>query len=263
MKKKIIFLNVFCLITLFSSVNAQNEKKIDQSFDLGLDFQTRYVWRGLLLGGSSPSLQPNMAYNIEGFSIGAWGAFSCNQLTTQELDLYLSYTFFKDMFTVMVTDYCFPDESNNQFNYFDYGNSTTSHVFEAGFSFNGLEKIPVSASVYVNFYGADAKNVSGDNIYSSYAEISYNPSIKKLGVDLSVIAGAAMNGQSYSYVSQGTTFTALGFYGNQGFSVINLGLTASKEFEINDKLNIPCTAGLYFNPNSQKSYFVFGMGIAL
>ena len=263
MKNKIIFSLVFFLMSTFATVVAQNEKKIDQSFDLSMDFQSRYVWRGLLLGGSSPSMQPDMSYTIEGFSIGTWGAFSCNQLTSQEIDLYVSYTFYKDMFTVTVTDYCFPDEANGGFDYFDYNQNSTSHVFEGGLSFNGTEKIPVSASVFVNFYGADAKTKNGKNIYSSYAEVSYNPTIKKLGLDLSLFAGAALNGQKYTSVFENTTITVLGFYENKGFSCINVGLTGTKKLEITEKLNIPCTAGLIFNPSAKKAYFTFGMGIAL
>lgn len=263
MKSKFIFFFLLSWGITISGVFSQNEKKIDQSYDLSLDFQSRYVWRGLLLGGSSPSLQPGMSYTIEGFSIGAWGAFSCNQLTAQELDLSLSYTFLKDMFTVMVTDYCFPNEANADFNYFNYDKNKTSHLFEAGLSFNGLEKVPVSASVYVNFYGADAKTKNGNNMYSSYAEIAYSPSIEKLGVDLSVFVGAALNGQKYTTVIDGMDIPVYGFYGNKNFSVINMGLTGTKTISINDNLSMPCTAGLLFNPNAKKAYFTFSVGLAL
>lgn len=240
----------------------KDSSKVDWS--VAADFQTRYVWRGLLLGGSSPSLQPQMYISWNGLTVGTWGAFSLNSLTVQELDLYISYTFWKKRFSIYLYDYCLPNEVDANFNYFNYKNSTTSHVFEVGFAFNGVEKVPISFSVFVNLYGADAKNAKGKNIFSSYAEISYNPTIKKAGVDLSVFAGAALNGQSYRVVVPEIGYVEkVGYYGNKGFAVINLGIKAKKVFKIGDKVSFPVSTGLIFNPYSKKTYLVGSIGFAI
>ncbi|MDR3327971.1 MAG: hypothetical protein LBT04_07630 [Prevotellaceae bacterium] len=221
------------------------------SFSVGVDFQSRYVWRGLPLGGSVPSIQPAATFNWEGLEAGVWGAFSTSTLSTQELDLYVSYTFWKDMFSVAVTDYCFPTVDHDaNFKYFNYGRNTTHHVFEAGIAFNGTEKVPVKAGFYINFYGND-KNADGNNAYSSYAEVSYNPSVKKWGVDFDIFAGCALTGYDF-YATK-----------NNGFGFINLGAGITKYIKINDSFSFPVYTRLIFNPDANQAYFVAGLGISL
>ncbi len=267
MKHFLFFITLILFTLLSQMLTAQEEHSKDSSkveWTIATDFQTRYVWRGLLLGGSSPSLQPQMFFSWKGLTVGTWGAFSFNSLTIQELDLYISYTFWKEMFSVYLYDYCFPNEAVADFNYFNYQNATTSHVFEAGVAFNGVEKVPISVSVFVNLYGADAKKATGKNIFSSYAEVSYNPTIKKAGIDLSIFAGAALNGQSYRVVVPDIGYVEkVGYYGNKGFAVINLGIKAKKEFRIGDKVSFPISTGLIFNPCSKKTYLVGSIGFAL
>ncbi len=67
------------------------------AWSAGADLASRYIWRGLNAGGSSPSIQPAIEYTIgsekHAFSVGTWGAFSTSGIqTTQEVDLYISYT---------------------------------------------------------------------------------------------------------------------------------------------------------------------------
>lgn len=229
-----------------------------QDFSVSAEVESRYVWRGQPLGGSVPSFHPSMSFEYKGLEVGAWGAYSFSKNPSQELDLYVSYTFWKEMFTVIVTDYCFPGESYET-RYFNYHNATTPHVFEAGVSFNGTEKVPIGVSLYTNFFGADAKKANGKNLFSTYAEVSYNPSIEKIGVDFSVFCGAALNGQSYIIGED----EFLGFYGNKGFSVVNVGVSASKSFSIKDKVEIPLTTKLIFNPAANQAYLSVGAGIKL
>lgn len=231
---------------------------VAQDFSVSAEVESRYVWRGQPLGGTVPSFHPSMSFEYKGLEVGAWGAYSFSQNPSQELDLYISYTFWKDMFTVIVTDYCFPGETYDT-RYFNYHNATTPHVFEAGVSFNGTEKVPVGASVYTNFFGADAKKQNGKNLFSSYVEVFYNPTIEKLGIDLSLFCGAALNGQQY-FVGDDEY---LGFYGNKGFAVVNVGVSATKTFNIKDKVEIPLCTKLVFNPNTNKAYLSVGAGIKL
>jgi len=249
MKKALLF--TLCMVALSAISYAQN-------FNVSAEVESRYVWRGLPLGGSVPSFHPSMSFEYKGLEVGAWGAYSFSKNPSQELDLYLSYTFWKEMFTVIVTDYSFPGE-NFVTSYFDYHNATTPHVFEAGISFNGTEKVPVGVSLYTNFFGADAKKANGKNLFSTYAEVSYNPSIEKLGVDLSVFCGAALNGQQYILDDE----EYLGFYGNKGLAIVNVGVSATKTFSIKDKIDIPLTTKLIFNPAANQAYLSVGAGISL
>lgn len=249
MKKTLLL--TFCMFALSIVTFAQD-------FSVSAEVESRYVWRGQPLGGSVPSFHPSMSFEYKGLEVGAWGAYSFSKNPSQELDLYVSYTFWKEMFTVIVTDYCFPGESYET-RYFNYHNATTPHVFEAGVSFNGTEKVPIGVSLYTNFFGADAKKANGKNLFSTYAEVSYNPSIEKIGVEFSVFCGAALNGQSYIIGED----EFLGFYGNKGFSVVNVGVSASKSFSIKDKVEIPLTTKLIFNPAANQAYLSVGAGIKL
>ncbi|MDR1792935.1 MAG: hypothetical protein LBR36_05790 [Bacteroidales bacterium] len=257
-----IFVSVFVaalfapmVLTAQTAESQQEESPFD--YGVSLDFQSRYIWRGQSLGGSAACLQPGTYFNWKGLEIGAWGSFSMTIRPYAELDLYLSYTFWKDRFTVIFTDYSFPFEEDADFNYFDYENN---HVLEAGFSYNGEEKVPISAGVFVNVFGADAQKENGKNVYSVYGELAYNPRWEKTGVDFSIFVGFAFNGPAYK---DAFGDPVLGFYGTNKFGVVNTGVSATKTFQINKTLSIPLSAALIFNPCSKKAYFTASVGIAL
>jgi hypothetical protein len=240
------------LFFLAVSITTAVSQNSTSNYCVSMDAQSRYVWRGQLLGGSNPSLQPGMCFSWEGLSIGTWGAFSFANQPVQELDLFLSYTFWKNRFTVIVTDYSFPDEQAT-FNYFDYKKASTSHVFEAGLSYNGEENVPISVAVYCNFAGHDLDTI-GDNRFSSYAEISYNPVVSKLGVELNIFAGCALNSAEKDLI---------GFYGNESFACINTGIKATKSFKIGESLTLPLSTALIFNPQAKRAYLTASIGIVL
>lgn len=249
------------LLACFIIVSCLGHKAMAQTtFSIGTDLESRYVWRGLLCGGAAPSIQPSMTFSYKGLEVAAWGAYSTAENDLQEFDLTISYTFLDDMFTVLVSDYCFPTPDDD-FCYFDYGKNTTSHVFEAGLLFNGVENVPVSLEFYLNLYGADATKPSGDTQFSSYAEVSYNPSIEQWGLDLSVFAGAALNGKNYIVDGDVEPYVFESYYGNDGFAFTNVGLKASKNLTPNAKFEMPLGAKMIFNPNANKAYFVASLGI--
>lgn len=251
MKKILFFIMATVILSTVTNLNAQS------SFSISTDLQSRYIWRGQPLGQNVPSIQPGAKYSLKGLSIGVWGAFSTSELVSQELDLYVSYTFLKDMFTVILTDYSFPQDKS-VFRYFDYNKDVTTHLFEGGLVFNGLEAFPLSASVYVNLYGADAKNIDGDNVFSTYGEISYNPACEKLNTNFNFFAGFAFNG---GYKLGGVP--VYGFYGNEGFACVNLGAGATKDLKITDSFSLPVSTKIIFNPDANKAYLTISTGISL
>jgi hypothetical protein len=239
----------FALIAVISMISMQSFAQDDEKgspFSLSLDLMSRYVWRGTDYG-AGPSIQPGVEYSKGGFAVGAWGAYTFNKSASQEFDLYACYTI-KDMFTILVTDYFFPNEVTG-YNYFDYKESTTGHVFEGTLCFNGTDKVPLSVFVATNFYGADAKHINSDGstgkiMYSTYAEVGY--SFKYVDVFMGVNCTAA-----------DTAIGETGYYGNS-VGVVNLGATFSKSIKLGSKFSLPLTISVITNPQAEKVYLVGG-----
>ncbi|MDR1724985.1 MAG: hypothetical protein LBR28_01135 [Bacteroidales bacterium] len=291
MKK--ILLSLVAALSFATLTTAQENVK----FSASADFVSRYVWRGQDLGGSSPSIQPGASVSWKGFSFGVWGAFNLQNLANEwsnlnlfnprgvELDWTLAYTFCNDMFTVQVTDYSFPASVPAGHDYWYF---KEDHVFEAGLKFNGLENLPLRAELYVNFFGNDKYSIGLDdedgivtpsdiiptNTYSTYAELSYNPTIQSLGLDVSVFAGFAFNG-GYTYSDyfdlldmdvptylNPDEYIYTGFYGNKGFRCVNLGIGVTKQVNFFKLFTFPITAKVILNPNTSNSYLVVGTGFS-
>ncbi len=213
------------LLSPFSVLRAQ-EDEAESPISIGADMVSRYVWRGLDYG-ASPSIQPNIEAGFGGFAIGAWGAYTTNLPGIQEMDLYVSYTI-KDVVTAGVTDYFFPNEVFG-YDYYEYRKDSTNHVMEGFATFNGLENLPLTATVGVNFYN-DSNN-------SIYFELGYGFSI------LDVFLGAG-NG---IYTTDGN------------FGLVNLGIKASKEIPVTEKYGLPVSVSLITNPDAGQIHLVFGI----
>ena len=248
--RRLLFVTVFLSFLLGGSLMAQTaEDNAEKPLSLSVDLMSRYVWRGTDFG-ASPSIQPGVSYSLKGFTLGAWGAFTTNNPGVQEVDLYLSYSI-KDMFSITVTDYFFPNEVTPANNYFFYGD-TTGHVLEGSISFDGTEKIHFTLLLATNFYGADAKRIKADgtegNIqFSTYAELGYTYK------NLSAFIG-------FNLTNPDTDKGETGYYGN-GFGVVNLGITGSKDIKITDKFSLPVSVSLITNPQAEKIYLVAGISL--
>ena len=267
MKHSIIII-LIALFTCSLSVNSyaqEKEKESPAEINIGVDLMSRFVWRGMNLGGSSPSIQPYVGLVINNFEIGAWGAYSGGGINkNQEFDLYASYTFANDMFTLTVTDYYSTSEISD-YNYFDYSEENTGHFYEGTLSFNGTENIPVSFLASMIFFGADALKINDDatsidfNLqagiqYSNYFELAYNTEIKN--VSLNAFLGFTLSNPKKSDLTTGY-IGETGFYGNSP-GVINIGITTSKEIQITEKFALPITASLITNPQAEKVFFTVG-----
>ena len=268
MERKKLFLLTILFIGFSNFIFAQTSSVKDSnkiSLNLGADLMSRYIWRGSEFGGNSPSIQPSMTLDYGNLELGAWGAYSLGGLNaSQELDLYVNYNFFKKIFSLIVTDYFFPSETGN-YQYFRY-DKNTGHVFEAGLSFNGTDKFPVSFSGYVNFYGADALTIGDDPSstvfnqktgiqYSNYFEIDYSNNIKN--VDYNLFLGFTLSNPKKANLHTGYIGES-GYYGTCP-GVINLGITMQKSILITKNYSLPVTASLITNPQSEKVYMVFGL----
>jgi len=244
----ILLMLTLWLTCVYSQLSAQ-EKTNKDKLDFSADIMSRYIWRGLNLGGSSPSIQPNLEFSYGNFALGAWGAYSfSNTLTRQESDLYLSYTA-GDLFNFTVTDYFFPYEDTIPNEYFNFNRDETGHLIELSAKFLGTEKLPLSLMVATNIYGADAKKSNGKNQYSTYFELGYSFKVDKTSCN--AFLGFTPNKPD---AGKGET----GFYGN-GPGFINLGITANKDIRITDSFTLPVSTSLITNPQAENIFLVFGI----
>ena len=238
------------MVLLFIKPLSAQEKTSKSKLNISADLVSRYVWRGLNLGGSSPSIQPDMEFSSGDFTLGAWGAYSfSNASRSQEADLYFSYTL-ADVISFTATDYYYPKEDTNN-HYFNYEKDKTNHMFDFSAKFLGTEKLPLTLMVATNLYGADAKKSNGEIQYSTYVELGYNFKLNETGC--SAYIGFTPNNPDRS---KGET----GFYGPSA-GVINLGITATREIKITDTFSLPVNASLITNPQAENIFLVFGISL--
>ncbi len=211
-----------------------------QDINLGADFVTRSVWRGLDVA-STPSLQPTVEYNNSGLSVGLWGAYTLSnaESASDEIDLYFGYTLETESgdFGLSVVDYYFPNKGARLGDFKDGGGANT---LEGIFTYQGTKSFPISLTVGVNFYN--------DPGYNSYFEIGYLTSVKN--VDFNLFVGA----------TTGSTVNS-GYYGTDKFALINIGFTASKEIKITESFSLPIFSSFIINPNNDVAHLVFGISI--
>jgi len=190
--------------------------------DITTTVMSRYNWRGTDFG-SSPSIQPTFSYTKGALSIGAWGAYATNgNAAGTEIDLYATYSM--GDFTLMVTDYTFPDAAP----FLD----ETQHFVELGVSF-ASESFPLTA-----FVGAFILN---DDENSVYAELGYS-----LG-DVGLFLGMT---------PQGTPM-----YGTSKAGIVNTGFTYSKPLVISESLTVSLTSKFIVNPYAKNGFLLFGFSL--
>jgi hypothetical protein len=236
---------------------SQEESKVHA----GVDLMSRYVWRGMNLGGSSPSIQPCLKFDFmsgntyHSLSTGFWGAYTFSNTAGQEVDMFIVYSF-KEFLSLTLTDYFAPgvDFSSEGGNFFNYDKDSTSHVLEGTISFNGTKKIPLTLLFAMNFYGNDARRMNSDGssgkiFMSNYLEAGYKITISDIALNFFI--GATLN-------KPDNEKGEVGYYGNTSAGVINLGLKASREIVITETFTVPVQASLSANPESGDIFFVFG-----
>lgn len=232
--KKIITL---LLVGLFT-VNSFAQLKF------GTDIYSRYIWRGLNLGGDSPAFQPSLTFTTGGLSVGAWGSYSFpgSAAPYSENDLWASFT--TGPVSLYLTDYYIPS-LGIPFGHFkhhiesDGTEKFAAHTLEGGIGYTGPEKFPITLSAYYN--------VSNDPDNSAYIQASYPVTVGD--ATLTLTAGMVTAASAYYGVSKG------------GFT--NVGVTASKNVVITDKFSLPINVSYIINPSQDISFLVFGMSLTL
>ena len=260
MKKMTLLLATVLCLSGFSGKSQDSVALKKSPFSFSVDLMSRYIWRGVNLGGNTPSIQPTMKYNFgndkHAFFVGAWGAYSIGGNQFQECDLTLSYTF-KEMFSLGFTDYFFPADDGSSVKYGNYKDGETGHLFEGTFTFNGTDKIPFTLMYAMNVYGCDARRIKADGtdggiFMSKYIELGYKKNFEDMA--LTVFMGGTIDNPNRD---RGET----GFYGNHSNGIINVGCKLAKEIKITDKFALPIQTQLVVNPEQERIYMVFGLSL--
>lgn len=222
-------------------------------FNVSADLVSSYVWRGLYQTGAS--VQPTFGISAGGFSFTAWGStdFDGNASATdaqgrlvavnaaKEIDLTAAYTFGRSGLTLSVADLWWAGQKANR--YFNFKSHETAHHFEAGLAYTlPVEKFPLSIAWYMMFAGMD-KDEKGDQNYSSYVELNFPFSVKR--VDLNATCGIV----PYKAAQ----------YNTNGAAVTNIALKGTTVIRITDSFSLPIFAQAIWNPRVEDAHLVFGL----
>jgi hypothetical protein len=241
MKKVLIAIALFIS---FVSAQAQESNKRESNFHLGLDLQTKYMWRGMemMTNDAAPVVFPCLNYSNKGFYAYAMGGYAINGKYA-EVDLGLSYTY--KWIMVALNDYYYPTTTTAEDQYFNLKNRETGHWFE-GVVTIAPENIPAYLTVSNFFAGAD-KNAEGDQAYSTYAELGGHYDFLN-DHRLALAVGAAFNKSCYN-----------GYAHDFGICNIELKYTynvAMKNF------TLPLSVAYIINPVYEKSHVNFTASFA-
>ena len=226
------------------ALNGFGVKLKDSNFHLGLDLQTKYIWRGMemITEDSAPVVFPQLNFQTGGLYAYAMGGYSINGKYS-EVDLGVSYT--HKWLTVGINDYYYPTTTTAEDQYFNLKNDETGHWLEAAVTI-APENIPAYLTVSNFFYGAD-KNLEGDQAYSTYAELGGHYDFLN-DHSLSLAVGAAFNKSCYN-----------GYAHNFGVCNIEMKYTYNVAMK---NLTLPLSVSYIINPVYEKSHVNFTASFA-
>lgn len=223
-------------------------KLIKSPFGLGLDIQTKYMWRGMemMTEDSAPVVFPSLNYSWKGLCVSATGAYAVNGKFA-EIDLGINYTW--NGLSIGFIDYYFPTTDSAQDKYFG-GGRHTGHWLEAVISYSP-DKIPFWALLGNYFYGADKYTTSNGKekqAYSTYLEVgTYYDFLNSNRISLGI--GAALNKSCYN-----------GY--EHDFSICNIELKYTYTILFKSGWTLPLSAAYIYNPVYDKSYVNFTASFA-
>ena len=215
--------------------NSFGDKLRESHFHFGLEFQTKYMWRGIEYG-TAPVLFPQISYNNWGLNIYAMGGYAVNG-SHAEVDLGISYTFYG--VTIGLNDYYYPTATSQNDKYFNFKHGETGHYLEATVGYFP-EKLPfwILASTYIA--GADLYPESTKNAYSSYLEAGLHYDFLN-DHQIALACGMALNKSFYNDYEK-------------SFSFSNVMLQYTYNLQIK-WWTLPLKAALVYNPYRNKFYF--------
>ena len=236
----IVLMGCFTVFTAYS----QDMKRNASPFHLGLDLQTKYIWRGMemMTSDAAPVLFPGMIYSRGGFSAYVMGGYAINGKYS-EVDMGLCYTY--HWITFGVNDYYYPTTTVPYDTYLHFKGTETGHWLE-GVLTVAPERIPVYLTLSNFFYGAD-KDLEGKQAWSTYAELGGHFDFLD-DHSLSLAMGVALNRSCYN-----------GY--EHDFGVCNVELKYTYNLALKG-LTLPLGAAFIFNPVYEKAHVNFTASFA-
>ena len=233
---KTVITLVMAMFLVVTNVSAQESSKRESDFHLGVDIQTKYIWRGMemMTEDAAPVVFPCLNFSNKGFYAYAMGGYSINGKYA-EVDLGLSYTY--NWLTLALNDYYYPTTYSAEDQYLNLKSRETGHWFEGAITI-APENIPAYLTVSNFFAGAD-KNVDGEQAYSTYAEVGGHYDFLN-DHQLALAVGAAFNKSCYN-----------GY--EHDFSICNIELKYTYNVAMKSH-TLPLSVAYIINPVYEKSH---------
>ena len=240
---KLFFRLLRCIIFSVFVINSFSQDKLE--VNLSADLVNRYIWRGFDVG-KAPNIQPLLTFNYKNLEVGFWGTYALTDEATKfdELNLWFIYKnkLTKDIsYKISIIDYYFPNDGIKLGNIknFNLADSTIGgHLINIGATLTGPESFPLSFNFNINAYN--------DAGYNNYFELSYPFNVNN--IELLAFVGAT-TGSKENYI----------YYETDNFSIINVGIKATKAIKISDEYSIPAFIGVSINPRSENAFIHFGI----
>lgn len=188
MKKLVAILTMVMALSVgaIAPASAEEGSKLTPTVDLDLTFNSKYVWRGMLLVDDWVA-QPSVTAGIAGFSVNVWGDFNLTdengkEKAFDEIDVTLDYTFSLGDFSIPlgVIIYTFPN-----------GPTDTTEAY-LGVSYDWI--VTPSLTVY-----ADMDQVSGGIYALGSLDYSYELPLGDAPVSASIDVGASIGWGNEDY----------------------------------------------------------------
>lgn len=228
--------------------NNWGAKLKESPLGLGLDIQTKYMWRGMemMTEDAAPVLFPSFNYSYKGLFIYAMGGYAINGKYA-EVDLGASYTW--KGFTIGFNDYYYPTVDSNKDEYL--GGHHNGHWLEAYITY-APEKVPIIATLSNFFAGGNDRyvNEKGEEkqAYSTYLEVgTYYDFLNNNRITLT--CGMALNKSCYN-----------GYEHN--ISVCNVEAKYTYNVQFKNGWTLPLSAAYIYNPVFDKSFVNLTANIA-
>lgn len=251
MKKAVIVLAIMAMATTAfaqseePAKNGFGAKLTESNFHLGVDLQTKYIWRGMemMTNDAAPVIFPGINYSTGGFYAYVLGGYAINGKYS-EVDAGVSYTY--KWITVGINDYYYPTTTVPEDQYFNFKSKETGHWLEAAITI-APENIPAYLTVSNFFVGAD-KDLDGEQAYSTYAELGTHYDFLN-DHQLALAVGAAFNKSCYNGYAH-------------DFGICNVELKYTYDLKFKNDWVLPLSVSYIVNPVYEKSHVNFTASFA-
>lgn len=230
------------LFVLPGNLKAQEENAGGPvSLEYGGDLVSRYVWRGMQFG-TGVQVQPytNLVFSADNhsFKLGLWGSYDLGGKVDSidaysEFDISFGYSFSTEnigTFSVGAADYYFPYLKIPYSNFEKDG--LGGHTVEVSLGYAGPEDFPVTLLATSNVFNDLPEEKS------LYFEAGY--SVELNNVPISFFAGFAQGPSTWHQTY------------SDGVELVNLGVTASRSFEITENYAVTASVSLIRNTYLQE-----------